>query len=676
MLCLSVALYFFVSILTCHVLFQNLSLPRIIIVFFITFFSLNILICEILSLVNILSSPLAFIGIQLVFCSVIFWVLWRNKNPQIKELFTNRVGQKFSYKPLNVFVFLLICINLGILFFVGINTPPNNLDSLHTHLLRIYYWLQHGSFESWLATAPSQLIYPINAHIQGLWLFLLGGREELFFLVQWISLIAICCSIYEIARLFKLSINQSLFSCLVFFSFPIVLLQTYSFQNDLPVVTLISIFIFLIFSYKASKNINELRLAMLVLALALGVKQTAFVVLPILVLWIVYMFIKKQIDKKHRGSLALFLVFFLLFSSYKNIQNILEFRSFFGVDNLVVDQPMNIQYIANKAKYNIPRFMYDFIDFEGLGSQTSQRLTNLKAEAFKYGTSLVNINLEEEIYLSKGYDKEERFIYLKVPSLTEDTSWLGPLCFLLVPICTLLVLIQKNPARKEYIIFAILLNLSYFFGILLQRPGWDPFQGRYFILSIIPFVPLLGICVPNKGVMKYVIYLLICCAYLYISFNVLFLNSSKPLITAKSIVTWQNESILYMPKQTKIQIIIKNKLVKSTNQLSASLLQRSPIFDEDYYGQLFYSNTSTLKDMELVNSVIPQSEPIFLMISRDPLEYGLFGVNRSRNLYPVDSIRQVEKGAYLLIENSRISSMNGFILIKSNDRYSIYQREE
>lgn len=675
MLIVSIVVYLLVSFLACKAIFKKLSIPNYLISFFVFVFSMNILICEILSLFKQLNNQFLYLAIQLILCTIVIFLFFNDKRLNKDDLIPREIS--FNEKPdfLNLLLVVLICTNLGILFFVGINTPPNNLDSLQTHLTRIYYWLQHGSFQSWPASGIAQIVYPINANIQGLWLFSFGGNEKLFFLVPWFSLIIIGCAIYQIARLLHLPIHQSLVSCLVFMTIPAAILQTYSFQNDLPVTALISVFIYLIFSYRSTKNLAELVIALLVLALALGVKQTAFMVFPMLVLLIIYLLIRKEIKKKHMPYLGLVLIFFVIFSSYKYIQNLVEYHSFFGYSDLVAGQSLSLHGILKKAEYNIPRYIYNSISFDGLNRQQITQLTKIKTSIFKSFSSIFHINLEDEVYLQPGFDPSERFLYANLPALTEDTSWFGPLSILLIVISIVVVVIQKDKRRKEYLLFALLLYCSLFMAIFLQRPGWDPYQGRYFILGLIPLLPLVGVCFPKKGVFKWLCFVLLCFAYAFLSFNILFLNISKPIITARTISNWQNSYIENMPFGTKLQKYEKNKITKYTNQLVNILPQRESIFDSAYYDQLFYSTNSNIPDIEFINSVISPTQPVYLIMTNNPLEFALFGINRSRTLYPITNIDEVEINSLLLIENAKITSLPGFKFFGSNNTFSIYIRE-
>ena len=152
MLLLSIFLYFVTSLLACLVLLKKITFTRAVISFFITFFSINVLVSEILSLVGWLNKGWAFLALQVIFCIGICLSLFLSRKAELSSLIKTFLPGQNPFKVVNYFFLAIIVSVMGTLLFVGLGTPPNNLDSLHTHLLRIYYWLQHGSLVNWNAT--------------------------------------------------------------------------------------------------------------------------------------------------------------------------------------------------------------------------------------------------------------------------------------------------------------------------------------------------------------------------------------------------------------------------------------------------------------------------------------------------------------------------------------------
>ncbi len=676
MLFLSIALYVITGLIVCLVVFRSVTFSKAVISFFITTFSINVLTGEILSLAGLLNRGWAFLLLQLVLCAALCAALLLWVKPDLRGLLKQSLAKKNPLKGVDILLLAIICAVMAVLFFVGIKTPPNNLDSLHTHLLRIYYWLQHGSLANWHATGLYQLNYPINAHLQGLWLFLLGKSETLFFLVSWFSLAVIACMVFEIARTLRFSVTQALFSVMLLLTSAVVLLQAYSFQNDLVVAAVVMVAGLALLNYARQKRLADLVVVMLTLALSLGIKQTAFLVLPFFFITALILLLKKQVNKNHLKWLPLLAVFFLVFSFYQYAQNLSSFHSFFGVKELITDRDRSLGALVEKIRYNAPRFLVDFINFDGTGNSLEEQLLKVKSKAFNSLSSGSNIDLQSDRYLATGFDVGEKFSYSKNRELSEDTSWFGPLFFLLTPISLLIMFLQKDRERKHYAVLALLYFALYFVLIVLQRPGWDPYQGRYFILGVAPFFPLLGACLPTQRFFRQAVLLVLLLASVYISFNVVCLNNSKPVITASTITNWHNKYLGDIPGQSGLTTFMKRGLRYLSYQLYQNANERPSIFESSYYEQLYYSETSTLPDIRLVNDTIPQGEPIYLMMSRDPLEYGLFGVNRSRSLYPVDSSNEVPLNCYMLIQNTRKVTLTDFRHVNSNEHYSVVYKEK
>ncbi len=117
--------------------------------------------------------------------------------------------------------------------------------------------------------------------------------------------------------------------------------------------------------------------------------------------------------------------------------------------------------------------------------------------------------------------------------------------------------------------------------------------------------------------------------------------------------------------------------MKRTNRLITELVNRKSIFSyrNDYYEQLFFASTVTVSHMDMVNDTLSENESLYLIMERDPLEYGLFGVNRSRMLLPITSFDDIPPGAKVIVEMVPQEELPGFKLLNFDDRYSIYQKE-
>jgi 4-amino-4-deoxy-L-arabinose transferase-like glycosyltransferase len=673
---LSLLIYASVAIVLSAVIFHKISFSNFTLIFYLTIICENILTAIVLHFFQQLSNAGFFVAVQIFISVVIVAVILLVFKPSKVWFSLEHYSFKEKGFAFSVFLLVMIVVFFGIIFWVGIKTPPNNLDSLHTHLNRIYYWLQHGNLANWPATSDFQLTYPINANLQGLWIFLLTKNENLFFLVAWFSLIVTCVSIFKIGRLLNLSTNRALIGSLVFLAAPAAVLQAYSFQNDLAVTALISITLWGILVFQQEKQFRFMLISALALALALGVKQTAFMVVPAIALLLIYYAIKHRNFGVIARYTLILISSFLIFSSFKYFQNIVAFGSFFGTNDLVSGQKFDITDLVQKARYNIPRYTYDSISFDGLPKKLQTTLDAKKANVFMGISSMFGIDLEDEIYLAPGYNANERFSYTNQRSLVEDTAWFGPLVVLMILISLFVVLFQKDKTRKTFLLFAFLYYFIYASAILLQRPGWDPYQGRYFILGLFPFFPLVGVCIPNKKIFREIFAGTFISIWVFLSFYILCMNDTKPIITTGSVTHWQNIYVLKLPKNTQCQVFKSKVMFKLSVILNDISSERQMIFDGDYYEQLFYAQSEDLESIALVNKLIPKGQAIYLKTPRDPLEYALFGVDRTRMLFPVVSVESVPENGYLIVGANFTGDMTGFSLLEKSDQIMIYQRIE
>jgi|GEM_PF-594656 len=673
MLLLSIIIYLIPSIFFCMVVFQRLHLGKWLISYFLCVFSTNILVAQLLSSLGSLNDPWSFLITEVVFCTIVSLLLaWIGHITPLAILeefkLTSEKKDAYSYLLIGS-----ICLIMGGFFFVGLTTPPNNIDSLRSHLPRILHWLQHGSFENWLSANWTQLYYPHNAHIQGLWLYLFSMNENLFFIVQGFSLLVIIVTVFEISRLLGFSHTQSLIGSLVLLSFPVVLLQTYSFQGDLTVSALTMTTVLLLFLYLKEKRPLLLAFTMLPLALALGTKQTAFLVLPALTIYIIYWLVTNRLPKRHASMLLLFIPFFLLFSSYKHIQNYRDTGKAFGIDIVDGTVPITFQEQATKIAYNLMRYSYQSISMDGVFDPIRRVLLAEKATLLESILAYVNIDLESDIFLQPGAESSEHFNYRNIPALNEDTTWFGPVSLILLPFSVISCFLRKDARLRDYGFFAIIWVISYTLFLAWQRPGWDPYQGRYLIQGIAPLIPLIACILPAQGKKAFWTIVFLVGVVFSLSTTTFLFNTSKPIITQRTAYNLQNRQIIPLPENNVFQSIWKSLLMKFTSGLAVLSSTRLDIYDCSYYEQLFYNNASDQDYYEFVDNIISNEDVVYLWYVKTTFEYALFDHRLARSLVYIDSISQVPINGYIIASSGSTEIFLNMILVDAYNEYTIYR---
>ena len=649
--------YFFYMVLTAFVvlrLFKEIRISRYVINFFISTTALNIIVVQMLHFFRGLDNSILYLIIQSVICllSVILLI-----DPK-KKIFKSPLPRfRIVVEPptlIEGFLILLIFFILGLTFYVGTLSPINNSDSLHTHLPRIFYWLQHGSLRNWIPTAVTQISYPINISLQGLWLFLLTGSEKFFFLTTWLALAAIAALVYEISLLIGADKKSALTAVFVSLSFPVVLLQTYSYQGDAFVAGLVLCCIYFLLLYHKNNHKADLYLSLLALMVALGSKQTAFLFLPVYVLALVMLMRRFRTwrDLLSLGLLAV--VFFGFFSSFKIIQNRAETGvkgvhminpGYYGQLLAVTQKPFE-GYLVNSLRY-----LYQAVNLDGLYGQTKLNLESEKEKIFRKLTEKLGVDLETRQYLpeyEEGYFKYD----LDWP-VSEDGSWFGPLSFTILPVAMIITLFQKKyTTRKYYLLLSFILLLGFIFGqVILKGDGWGAYRGRHMTIAVLSLAPLISSLIPHRRIPGMIVSLFISFIAFYLSLSVLLINDNRPIITTRSLYSFHEKNIATI----KVSNFFTAQYVSRSEKLIDALLLTSPdrqnIIRGNYYERLFFQDTGKIELIEFVNKNIKSEQDLYLLIEPSLLEYALFGINRTRNLFPIETFQELPPGECALVSD-------------------------
>ncbi len=140
--------------------------------------------------------------------------------------------------------------------------------------------------------------------------------------------------------------------------------------------------------------------------------------------------------------------------------------------------------------HNFPRYIYSLISFDGLPLNIHSKLNGFEASLGKDIDAKLNLKMEDgRLLATRIMTQNEAFSFDSIPPLTEDTSWIGLVGFLIIPAGMVLSLFSKEKRIRDYAVFSLVFGLVYALLVILQRPGWDPYQGRYFILGLIPASP-------------------------------------------------------------------------------------------------------------------------------------------------------------------------------------------
>ena len=504
-----------------------------------------------------------FISILHVGIFMITFVLWiKSKKPRLPNPrdFIIGIAQfiKDTFKAPEITTLLVVLFFSMIFQFILISImPPNSHDSLTTHLSRVGYWYQNGTYFPFNIHNLRDIYYPVNPAFQALWTVIVSGTDKWVEISQFIAMQVCSVAIYGISRLLKRSTQSSLFNALIFLSYPIVIMQGTTSQTDLIVAAFISCaFYFLILGLK-QKQIKYIPISCLGMALALGSKQTAFFILPgyfilFLLLWTKN---RNEMPGYIQTFLRYFFLFFLFFGSLTYVINLIHFNGFFGPPGTVTSESgfTSIFQALEKLKLNSLRLFYNSIDPSGLPSPIKNYFIKAKSTFFSGIFNAFHINLESSAYSFSGH----KFNYLTVPHLSEDESWYGPVGFILMAIAIIYGLIQGIKKKDHVKLGLVITFLIYSICIVVSRSGWDAYQGRYFLSVAVLTTPLIDMNNTKHKFLHLTRFGTIILAILII-FTTQLLNEGKPVAILENNPSLIRETIWNMDRIDKITIQDRN----------------------------------------------------------------------------------------------------------------------
>ena len=518
-----------------------------------------------------------------VLLGIIGWGIWsRMGKPYLRDFFSNWKLDIpwFRRDPLLATMSLAVFICYSFAFIQIMLIPQNNVDSLSTHLTRIGFWFQRGSFFPWPTHSLDQLWYPINAQLQTYWTLLFLGSDRLVGAAQWLAAVVSGLGIFGLANLFGYTSRQSAFAGLIFLTFPMVALQSTTTQTDLiTTVFFIPAVYFLILGISTNQA-SLLVLSAISIGLGIGVKKSYFLLLPVLA--VIVFLIVMQYGRRSFRSLIIWVfsvaLGILLLGAYMYVVNWHYWGSPFGsptyIDSVLGTSPSentpikaslrlvnSSTHISEKGiyqtdkniflelVYNIPRLLYQALDTSGLPDPWDGYLHKVKLRVVRAVFQFIGFDeIEGAAFTAPGHI----FSFSDKNINEESHAWYGPLSILLIFPA---IFIKSRQALHEKFFLLLIPSLAILVFLPLEvvfRPGWDPFQGRY-------FAPVVALCAPfmatwfkektNNSIYEWLIGIL---AIVIVVVTLLY-NPSKPTLGkfADEFHVWNNDRIFIQTIQRK-----------------------------------------------------------------------------------------------------------------------------
>lgn len=525
-----------------------------------------VLVGEITSLINLIT-PLSYVIAHILIAFGAWYAWYKAGKPSLLGPFSGgkwkiwRELPAFEIRPalyiLAIGVVMVYLLGAGLIILV----PQNNYDSMTYHLSRVGYWMQHQNMSPWLTPNPRQTTSPINAELGLLWTTLLIGTDRLTGFVQWFSAIGISVAIYGIARLMGAKQSQGVFASLLWMSFPPIVMQSTTTQNDLAVsFFFLSMFYFLFLGVKKD-NPKALLLSGASFGLAMGTKATFFVALPglglaVLIIW------------AYTGRIGfnrLFtwgisgLVGIGLLGIFNYVQNYIHYEDPFSI-------PEWTAYITgadtgssrlSRGFTNLALYASNFLDVTGSPKGITETITYWKTDFLRKVFFESGIPFRfNNIFSSAAYLESSTLIH-------EDTSWFGPFSFLLIPVTLYQSYIGIK--KRDYIRIGLVITGIGFWVTLSFLMGWTPYRVRYFVLAVSILAPLMAFLYQSSKKRK-LFYELIAIFAVWVMVSTVFQNATKPLIGPNAIwgLTRNEIRTLTNPKMEPVLEMVQEKVPPKT----------------------------------------------------------------------------------------------------------------
>jgi hypothetical protein len=237
---------------------------------------------------------------------------------------------------------------------------PVTFDSMTYHLPMVASWLQRGGLGYYETTTLRQVTSPVNVEIVQMFHIIFLRRDTIVDLVQLEFLILSLLGVYHIARKAGLPQTWGVSGATIFLTVPLILMHSYTTQNDLGVVAGMVLSLAMLASYIDDRRVEKLILLGMLLGLLVGIKLHMLIALPVfLLITVVVVVLLHRHESPHKRALlflgvALLSVFLLGGEVY--FSNVVRYKTLFPLigsmeANFVIGVPTLLENIFYFAKW-------------------------------------------------------------------------------------------------------------------------------------------------------------------------------------------------------------------------------------------------------------------------------------------------------------------------------------
>jgi len=567
----------------------------------------------------------------------------RDKSPSLLGPFTQPIKlPRFAEHPLlyGFGTVVMAAYLVGAVLILAV--PPNTHDAMTYHLTRIGYWLEQGSFYPWPTNNPRQTSFPFNAETGVMWTILFSGSSQLAGFIQWSAAMATGVGIYGIARKLGAGREQSIFAVFLWSTFPQIIFQSTSTQNDLTVTAFFTCAIFGLLAARDGQK-RFLWLFGAGLGLALGTKTTAVLMLPGLGIGLLFLAAsrKRAFLRNLLTWGAVSLAGFMLLGMLVYLQNWTVYGNPFSISGWVNEALGKESTQLSRFFTSFSLYLYRFVDFSGLPVEWSVALTNIKVY---FGVRAFDRLGDLGALANSIWHGLPNYLVAHPGFWDEDLAWFGPIATLMIPLAAI-VQTWKSLRQKSYLkLLPVWLAISFLLvASYLLYPTL--YRGRYFTLPISLIAPILAFFYPKFKANRCWILIPLVGLSAFILVVSALMNPSKPVIAEKPL--WQMTP-------TQLQTI-KDPTVE-------------PV-------------------VRMVDEFVPSTGSLALKTTEEGWNFVFFGDGISRRVWPVDpNLKKIDsawldekKLEYLLIDPFERNFLNlpeGLEWVAEVNGWSLYHRSQ
>ena len=366
--------------------------------------------------------------------------------------------------PLPAALALAVASGAAYELFVASSSAPNNWDSMHYHLARVAAWHARDTLAYFPTHNGIENAYPQNAELLVLWTIVFLGRDLFAALPQLLAGLATAVAVYVSALRIGADRRCALFSGLLFPTLTIVALESMTTQNDVVEASFVAGAV----AFALGRTRAEVALAGIALGLAAGTKLDILYALPALAVIGLLVLPRRRLAQIVVAAVA----GFALVGMYAYVQNIAQTGRPQGTAEQISALQPDVTFGGTVS--SVARTTYRMIDVGGFHVPGSIR--SHVAGAAKRVFDGLNIAPNPAASTTTGTFE---FTYAPNADVSEDSSALGPLGFLLLIPLSIVVLVAWALRRSGRVHGAFALALPLYVLTLALGTRWNLYVDRF-----------------------------------------------------------------------------------------------------------------------------------------------------------------------------------------------------